>query len=292
MRVRNRIKKMVAAENRYFNRKGAVSLLIGITSALLSFNLLFNIYYCFGMFQSIQNLAFFRRSAYALATYILLFIGYRIAMRYIGINYALIMGFSAVSFAAGTLSGYFLSRAAFGWGLNRLIENPLGFDLYLRRIYNSSVRYFLYILVFYLVMSLIPARRQRPVLLGRFWIFNILVPISIVPSLVLILFFAVEESRIEYAVTATTTYLTVMVWLAFRYAFKMGLYLLTTSNGRKVKIDDIPQKRRFFPFDLFKRKKNRQSASTPERDNSMQEHDNAAPVAGLNNNAQGRDDRS
>jgi len=246
MRIRNRIKLMIATENHYYNRKGAISVLIGITAAMLVFNLVFNTSYCFGVLQSENNLAFFRNSAYLLFAYILLFILYRVTLRYAGIRYSLIMFFTALSFLACTVSGYILLRAAFCWSLNKLIENPLGFEPILRRAYSDSLRFLAYIAVFYLVVSLIPSIRRRPFLLGRFWVFNLIAPLSVLGLLASVIVFAPEETSVEYARLASFAYLTCMLWLSFRYLLKTLYYFVLLPSERRLKLDDIPKRRFFF----------------------------------------------
>jgi len=246
MRIRNRIKLMIAVENRYFNRKGAISVLIGVTAALLVFNLVFNIFYCFGALQTEGNLAFFRNSVYLLASYILLFIAYRVIMRYTGIRYALIMIFTGLSFSAAAAAGYMLARAAFCWSLNRLIENPLGFEPLLRRAYAEALRNLVYIAAFYLAVSLIPAIRHRPAVMGRFWAINLFMPLTILGFLVAVIVFAPEETRVEYARLSSIAYLTGMFWYSFRYLLKTLYYFILLPSERRLKLDEIPRRRFFF----------------------------------------------
>ena len=233
---------MIAVENRYHNNRGAVSLLISITVALLSFNLAFNAFYCFGFLETEQTLAFFRGSVYILTGYLLLFAVYRVILRFLGINYALTMSFTSLSFASSAVAGYSLSRAAFNWDINRLIENPLGFDPVLRRALSLSFRYFVYAAVFYAVFSLIPAIRQRPLIMGRFWILNLLAPLAIVPFLFYVIVFVPEDVRVGYAGDAVTVYLTLMFWLTLRFLLKTTYYLFLPSE-QDIKIEDIPEKR-------------------------------------------------
>ena len=243
MRVRNRIKKMVAVENRYFNRLGAISVLTGITVALLSFNVAFNAYYCFTMLRTDNNLMFFRFAVYLLAGYLVLYIAFRILMRYIGVNYALSMCLSSVSYLANACSGYMLIRAVFCWDLSVVIESPLGYEPILLGIYSEVLRYIIYILLFYTLVLIIPSWMQRPFFFGRLWFLNILSPLLLPPALLYVSVFLDEEIRVEYASQTARIYLTLMGFLALRFFFKTICYFLLLPANRRIKVVDIPHRR-------------------------------------------------
>jgi hypothetical protein len=234
---------MISIENRYFNRKNAISVLIGITYALLSFNAVFNTFYCYGVITTDKNLTFFRYSYYLLLGYIFLFIVYRISMRFLGFSYPLVMCFTSISFLANLINGYILGRASYSWTLNYLIDNPLGFEQYLRRACAEFLQYAEYILLAYAVISLLPTFRRRPVILGRFWIFNLISPLLTVPPIVLIIAFSPEDKKIDHAYLCIVIYLTIMAWLSIRFFIKTIYYFILFPSKRRMKIVNISERR-------------------------------------------------
>jgi len=227
---------MIDVEGRYFSHKGAISVLIGISFSLLSFNAVFNTFYCFGFIEDIRNLLFFRYSIYLLASYLLLYILYRISIRYIGFSYPLVTCFTAISFTANAVSGYILSRASFSWTVGYLIENPIGFEPYARRAYTDAISNLLIIIVIYAIISIIPAFRRRTIIVGRFWLVNILTPLLILIPIVLVTISVPEEERINYASRSIVSYLTLMSWYSIRFYLKTIYFLLLLPSKRRMRL--------------------------------------------------------
>ncbi len=247
MRIRNRIKFMIAVENRYYNRQGALSFLIGLTSALLVFNIALNAFFLYGSEPSKVNQEFFRYSIYLLLVFLVLYILYRLALRYLGIQYSLTMFFTSACFFINLFSGYMLFRAAGNWGLNYLIDSPIGFTPILNRALNEALLYcYFAVIPFFILSSLIPIKRQRPLFFGRLWMINVLLPLINLATLIFIIVFQSEKARVASARLVSVIFFTAMLFMTVRYFHKAVLYLILPLiekfRQRDVSIEDLPQR--------------------------------------------------
>ena len=243
MRVRNRIKLMVDVEKHYFNHKGAITILVGFSFFILSFNVAINAFYCFGIKEDTRNLMSFRYSTYLLASYLAFFIIFRILIRYIGFSYPIVIGFTATSFLGNAISGYYITRAAYNWTLNYLIENPVGFEAYMRRAYSEVISNIKIILLVYLIVSVLPDFRRRVILLGRFWFINLITPLLILPPLVLVILMVPEEQILDYAYKSIVFYITLMAWYTIRYFVKAVYFFLLFPQRWRIRSVRISDKR-------------------------------------------------
>jgi len=234
---------MIDVERRYFNRKGAITILVGVSFFLLFFSAVFNAFYCFGVADNTRDLLYFRYSIYLLAAYLLTFLIYSVLIRYIGFSYPIVIGFTATSFLANAVSGYHISRVSYCWILNSIIENPIGFEVYSRKAYAQAMSYIVYIVAVYFVVSIIPSFRKRLFILGRFWLVNLLTPLLVFLPIGYVLLKIPEAEKINYASQNMVYFITLMEWYAIRFYFKTLCYLILFPANRRLRLTRINSKR-------------------------------------------------
>ena len=243
MRIRNRIMQMIDVERHYYSHKNGISVLIGVSFFLLSFNIIFNAFYCFGVADDARSLLSFRQSIYLLVGYLILFFIYATMIRYIGFSYPIVLCYTAVSYIVNAVSGFLVTKASYSWTLNVLIDNPVGFEAYARRAYQEAYSNITTIIVAYLIISLIPAFRRRSYLLGRLWFFNLLTPLLVLPPMVLVILLVPEEEKLDYAYTSIVAYISLMAFYSVRYLLKTLYYLLLFPSRRRMKLVKLSSKR-------------------------------------------------